>query len=94
MVLIQRLSALRMLEGQDMVEHLDRFREGANQVQSISSGSKRLKQTTLVTLLSLGLPELYEPIIMALQSRTDNPTFDMFTGRLLQEAARRQVVKV
>ena len=94
MVLIQRLWALRMVEGEDMAEHLNRFRELANQVQSLSSNSKGMEESELVTLLSLSLPESYEPVIMALQSRTDDLTFDMFAGRLLQEAARRQVAQV
>ena len=89
MVLIQRLWALRMLEGEDMAEHLNSFRELANQVQSLSSDSKGIEENELVTLLSLSIPESYEPVIMALQSRTDDLTFDMFAGRLLQEAARR-----
>jgi len=42
----------------------------------------------------LSLPDSYEPIIMALQSRADELTFDTFAGRLLQESARRQVAQV
>jgi len=32
MVLMQRLWALKMTEGQDMAQHLDEFRELANQL--------------------------------------------------------------
>jgi len=89
MVLIQRLWALRLLEGDDMAEHLNRFRELANQVQGLSGNGKGMDENELVTLLSLSLLESYEPIIMALQSRTEDLTFEIFSGRLLQELARR-----
>jgi len=86
---MQRLWALRMVEGQDMAEHLNRFRELANQVESLSANGKGMEENELVTLLSLSLPESYEPVIMALQSRADNVSLDIFTSRLLQESARR-----
>ena len=88
---MQRLWALRMLEGGDMAQHLNRFRELASQVQGLSGNGKAIDENALVTLLSLSLPDFYEPIIMALQSRTDDLTFQIFAGRLLQESARRQV---
>jgi len=93
MVLMQRLWALRMVEGDDMAEHLNKFRELANQVESLSADSKGIKNNELITLLTLSLPESYKPIIMALQSRADKISFDIFSGRLLQESACRQVVQ-
>jgi len=57
MVLMQRLWALRLVEGEDMAEHLNRFRELANQVQSLSGNGKAIDQSELVTLLSLSLPD-------------------------------------
>ena len=92
MVLLQRLWALRMVEGEDMSEHLNRFRELSNQVESLSPSGKGMEDNELVTLLSLSLPESYEPIIMALQSRAVEVSLDVFTSKLLQESARRQVV--
>ena len=41
-------------------------------------------------MLSLSLPDSYEPLIMALQSRSEILTFDFMAGRLLQESTRRQ----
>jgi len=93
MVIMQRLWALRMLEGGDMAENLNRFRELASQVQGLSGNGKAIDENELVTLLSLSLPDFYEPIIMALQSRTDDLTFNIFAGRLLQESARRLVAQ-
>ena len=43
MVLIQRLWGLRMVEGKDMVEHLNKFRELANQVESLSATGKGME---------------------------------------------------
>lgn len=91
MVLMQRLWGLRMIEGDDMAQHLNQFRELANQLQSLSEDGKGMDDTELVTILTLSLPQLYEPLVMALQSRSDTITFDMMAGRLLQESGRRQI---
>ena len=93
MILMQRLWALRLLEGEDMAEHRNRFRWLANQVQGLSGNGKAMDENELVTLMSLSLPDSYEPIIIALQSRKEDLTFDIFSGRLLQESARRQVTE-
>ena len=94
MILMQRLWALKMAEGQDMSEHLNRFRELANQLCGLSAAGKEFDDSKLLTILTLSLLESYEPLVMALQSRSDIVTFDMMAGRLLQESARRHVGKV
>ena len=91
MVLMQRLWALRMLEGEDMAQHLNQFRELANQWRSLSPDSKGMDDSELVTILTLSLPNCYEPLVMALQSRSDTITFDLMARRLLQESGRRQI---
>ena len=91
---MQCLWALKMSEGQDMSEHLNRFRELANQLCGLSPEGKEFDDSELLTILTLSLPESYEPLVMALQSRSDIVTFDMMAGRLLQESARRHVGKV
>jgi len=50
MVLMQRLWALRMVEGDDMAQHLNKFRELANQVGSLSANRKGMEENQLVTL--------------------------------------------
>jgi len=85
MVLMQRLWALKMAEGDDMAQHLNKFRELANQLRSLSVEAKRMDDDELVTSLTLSLPGSYEPLVMALQSRSDTITFDIKAGRLLQE---------
>ena len=94
MALMQRLWGLRMLEGDDMAQHLNLFREMANQLRSVSQDGKGMDDSELVTILNLSLPESYEPLVMALQSRSDTITFDLMAGRLLQESGRRQISQV
>jgi len=94
MVLMQRLWALKMAEGQDMAQHLNQFRELANQLRGLLVEGKSLDDTELLTILTLSLPESYEPLVMALQSRSDLITFDIMAGRLLQESSRRHVGQV
>ena len=94
MILMQRLWALKMSEGQNVSEHLNRFRELANQLCGLSPEGKEFDDSELLTMLTLSLPESYESLVIALQSRSDIVTFDMMAGRLLQELARRQVGKV
>lgn len=94
MVLMQRLWSLKMVEGDDMAQHLNRFRELANQLRSLSLDGKGMDDSELVTILTLSLPESYEPLVMALQSRSDTVTFDTMAGRLFQESGRRQITMV
>lgn len=91
MVLMQRLWGLRMVEGDDMAQHLNLFRELANQLRSLSQDGKGMDDTEVVTILTLSLAQSYEPLVMALQSRSDTITFDMIAGRLLHESGRRQI---
>ena len=93
-VLLQRLWALKMLEGEDMAQHLNQFCELANQLRSISVDGQGISDSELVTILTLSLPESYEPLVMALQSRSDLVTFDLMAGRLLQESSRWQIGQV
>ena len=63
-----------MVEGDDMAQHLNHFRELANQLRSLSEDGKGMDDTELVTILTLSLPQSYEPLVMALQSRSDTVT--------------------
>ena len=92
MVLTQRLWALHLREGDDMASHLNAFREITNQIENLSSdeGTSQIQGVDLVSMLSLSLPDSYEPLVMALQSRSEVLTFDFMAGRLLQESTRRQ----
>jgi len=94
MVLLQRLWALKMLEGEDMAQHLNQFRGLSNQLRSLSVDGKGMEDSELVTILTLSLPESYKSLVMALQSRSDTVTFDMMAGRLLQESGHRHISQV
>jgi len=88
------LWALKMSEGQDMSQHLNNFRELANQLRGLSTEGKEVDDGEILTILTLSLPESYEPLVMALQSCSDLIRFDIMAERLLQESARRQVGQV
>jgi len=90
MVLTQRLWDLHLKEGQDVSVHLNSFKELSTQVANLSPNGVGIPDGDLVSMLSLSLPPSYEPLIIAVQSRSDTVTFDFLCGRLLQEATRRQ----
>lgn len=94
MVLMQRLWGLKMREVDDMAEHLNQFRELANQLRGLSNDGKGMENSELTTILTLSLPESYEPLVMALQFPSDTITFDMMAGRLLQDSGRRHISQV
>lgn len=94
MVLMQRLWGLQMRETDDMAEHLNQFRELANQLRGLANDGKGMEDSELTTILTLSLPEAYEPLVMALQSLSDTITLDMMAGRLLQESGRRHISQV
>ena len=64
-VLMQGLLALKMLEGEDMAQHLNLFRELANQLRSLSPDGKGMDDSELVTILTLSLPDSYESLVIA-----------------------------
>ena len=75
-----------------MASHLNAFREITNQIKNLSSdeGTLQIQGVDLVSMLSLSLPDSYEPLVMALQSGSEVLTFDFMAGRLLQESTCRQ----
>ena len=70
-----------------MASHLNELRDLAHQIANLSAGddSTQIQGVDLVSMLSLSLPDSYEPLIMALQSRSEELTFDFMAGRLLWE---------
>jgi len=83
-----------MTEADDMAQHLNQFRELANQLRGLSADAKGMDDGELFTILTLSLPESYERLVMALQSRTYTITFDIMAGRLLQESGRRHISQI
>jgi len=90
MVLMQRLWSQQLKEGQDMSAGVNTLNKLCTQMANLSPDGLGTPDSDLVSILSLSLPASYKPLIMTVQSRADNITFDFFTGRLLQEATRRQ----
>jgi len=93
MVLMQKIWSLHLKEGQDMTAHVNSFKEVSTQLANLSPDRIGIADSDLDSMLSLSLPESYEPLIMAVQSRAEKITFDFLTGRLLEEATRRQVAQ-
>jgi len=91
---MQHLWGLKMTEADDMAQHLNQFRELGNQLLGLSADAKGMDDGEFVTILTLSLPVSYEPLVMALQSRTYTITFDMMAGRLLHESGRRHISQV
>ena len=75
-----------------MAAHLNAFREMAKQIENLSSdeGTSRIHGVDLVSMLRVSLPDLYEPLIMALQSRSETLTVDFIAKHLLRESTRWQ----
>ena len=90
--LTQRLWFPRLKEREDMASRLNVFRDIANQIENLSNGNggSQMRGIDFISMLSLGLPDSYKPLIMAFQSRSEELTFDFMAGRLLQESTRRQ----
>jgi len=93
MVLMSRLWDLKLAARQDLAQHLNQFREVANQLLGLSPEGKGLDDSELVTILTLSLQESYEPLGMALQSRTYQIILVVMAGHQLQELARGPLVK-
>ena len=91
-VLTQRLWALHLREGDNMASHLNAFPENTNQIENLSSdeGTSQIQGVDLVSMLSLSLPDSYEPLVMALQSRSEVLIFDFMARGLLQRSTRWQ----
>jgi len=85
------LLLIRILEGDDIAHDLNRVRQLGNPVDSLSADGNGIKGKELVTLLSPSLPQSYEPSIRTLGSLTDDRTFAIFMGMLLQESTRQHI---
>ena len=79
-----------MLEGDDIAQYLNQFREIANQLRSLTENGKGMHNSELVTILTHRLPQSYIPLVMALQSQRNTIIFDVMAGHPLQESGRRQ----
>jgi len=64
MILMQRLWSLHLKEGQDMSALLNNFKELSTQVADLSSNRISIPDSHQVSMLSLLLPQSYEPLIM------------------------------
>ena len=93
-VLMQQLWSLQLKEGQNMSVHLNSFEEVSTQVANLSPNRIGIPDGALVSMVSLSLLESYQPLIIAIQSRSETLTFDLLVGLLLHEATQRQAARL
>jgi hypothetical protein len=77
----------QFLDGDSMQSHINKVNTMAEQLEAI--GAPVSSDDIAMTLLC-SLPESYDNLIVALESRADDLTVEFVTARLLQEEARRK----
>eukprot|EP00794_Sanderia_malayensis_P011646 gene11646-12844_t len=75
-----------MSEGDKMIDHINKLRSLAEQLDSV--GAPISEEDQVMTLLS-SLPDSYENLIVALESRSDDLSMEFVTARLLHEERKR-----
>ena len=75
-----------MSEGDTMMEHINKMRSLAEQLASVGA---QVSEDDKVTTLLCSLPESYNNLIVALESRADDLTIEFVSARLLHEERRR-----
>jgi hypothetical protein len=84
----RKLVNLKLEEGQSMLDHINTVRELSDQLNAI--GAPVVDGDLAITLLC-SLPERYDPLIIALESRDpEEVTFDVVAARLLSEEQRQK----
>jgi hypothetical protein len=83
----RKFLTVKMEEGDGMQAHINKVKTMAQQLTAI--GAPVADEDIIVTLL-YSLPENYESLIVALESRADALTLEFITARLLHEEARRK----
>lgn len=86
--LLKRLCRSQLSESGNMEEHLDAMLDVVNRLSGLGED---LKENLVVALLLCSLPESYETLIMALETRPDaDLTLELVKGKLVDEYRRRQ----
>eukprot|EP00794_Sanderia_malayensis_P010763 gene10763-11913_t len=75
-----------MSDGDKMIDHINKLRSLAEQLDSV--GAPISEEDQVMTLLS-SLPDSYENLIVALESRSDDLSMEFVTARLLHEERKR-----
>ena len=85
--LIKRICRLRMPEDGNMEEHISGL---INLIDKLTSMGETLAEKWMVAFLLCSLPDSYDTLITALESRPDDDlSFDFVKGRLIHEYKRR-----
>lgn len=83
----KRFFAMEMREGDDMLTHINEVKTLAEQLEAIGAS---VNDEDLVITLLCSLPESYGFLITALESRSDDLTWEFVTARLLHEELKRK----
>ena len=75
-----------MAESDGMLEHVNRMKSLAEQLESVGTA---VKDDQVATLLC-SLPDSYSNLIIALESRAEHHTMDFLVARLLHEEQKRK----
>lgn len=85
--LYQKLSRLRMLEGDNVVQYVNKFAETVNKLAEMDiTINDELKSIMLLS----SLPNSWENFVVAIETRDTLPTFETVKVKLLEEGARKQ----
>ncbi|KAF0726653.1 hypothetical protein Ae201684_015153 [Aphanomyces euteiches] len=83
----KKFFACAMAEGTDMMHHLNDLKTLSEQLEAV--GAPVSEEDLVITLLC-SLPESYDVLITALESRSDALTWGFVTSRLLHEETKRK----
>lgn len=83
----RKFFTIQLQEGESMQEHINKVTTLAEQLEAIGA---TISDDDIAMTLLCSLPESYESLLVALESRTDNLTAEIVRTRLLQEEARRK----
>ena len=83
----RKLFTTMMNEGGDMITHINALRTLGEQLGAIGAGVS--EDDMVITLLG-SLPESYQYLIIALESRADTLSWDFVTSRLLHEESKKK----
>jgi hypothetical protein len=86
MFLKKKLFRLTMSEGDKMLDHINLIKDLSDQLAAIDAD---VSEDDLVTLLLSSLPESYQNLITALESRSEELDMDFVQSRLLAEESKR-----
>lgn len=89
--LFKKICSMKLSENSDMESHLSAM---LNSVDQLAALGETLKEKMIIALLLCSLPESYNTLITALETKSENEiTIELVKGKLLDEDRRRKNAK-